>query len=328
MNSGSLASDKTKSSNFAVFFHNKMKNKKVVVAHLSILSACLIWGLMAPIGKDAMNNGISGIDMVSFRVAGGAVLFWLTSLFTKNEHVPPHDLLLIACAAVLGLVCNQCCYTIGLSITSPINASIVTTTLPIITMLLAALFLHEPITGKKVTGIFCGAIGALILILGSAAATSGKAGNIRGDLLCLISQFSFACFLSIFKKLIQKYTVITFERWMFLFASILILPFSFHHLINLPWKAITLNTWSETAFVVVASTFFAYILMMIAQKVLRPTVISMYNYIQPIVACVVSVLAGLGEFGWRQLLAIVLVFGGVYLVTKSKSRRDIYIKEV
>jgi drug/metabolite transporter (DMT)-like permease len=282
---------------------------------------------MSPIGKDAMNNGVNGLAMVAFRVVGAAALFWIAALFTKKEKVPVRDKWMIALAALLGLVCNQCCFTVGLSITSPINASIVTTTLPIITMILAALFLHEPVTSKKVIGIFCGAIGAVMLILGSASAVNAKVGDIRGDMLCLFSQFSFACYLSIFKRLIQRYDVITFQKWMFVFGALMVLPLSFTHVTSLPWAQITMKTWAETAFVVVGSTFFAYILMMIGQKVLRPTVVSMYNYVQPIVACVVSVIAGLGVFGWRQGAAISLVFVGVYLVTVSKSRHDIVKEE-
>jgi drug/metabolite transporter (DMT)-like permease len=300
-----------------------MRNKKVIKAHLSIFTACLIWGLMSPIGKDAMINGISGITMVAFRVIGGAVLFWITSLFTKREEVSSHDMMLLFFAALLGLVLNQCCFTIGLSLTSPINASIVTTTLPIITMILAAIFLHEPVTSKKVMGIFCGAIGALMLIIGSMSAASSKVGDIRGDLLCLLAQLSFACYLAIFKHLIQRYSVITIEKWMFIYAAIIIIPLSYHHVASLVWTSISVKTWAETAFVVLGGTFIAYILMMIGQKVLRPTVVSMYNYVQPIVACVVSVIAGLGVFGVGQTTAVLLVFLGVYLVTKSKSRADL-----
>jgi drug/metabolite transporter (DMT)-like permease len=300
-----------------------MGDKKIIKAHVSILTACIIWGLMSPIGKDAMNNGISGISMVAFRVIGGAILFWITSLFTKNEEVASHDMMLLFFAALLGLVFNQCCFTIGLSLTSPINASIVTTTMPIITMILAAIYLHEPITSKKVMGIFCGAIGALMLIIGSASAASSKVGDIRGDLLCLLAQLSFACYLAIFKHLIQRYNVITIEKWMFIYAAIIVIPLSYHHVATLPWDSISMKTWAETAFVVVGGTFFAYILMMIGQKRLRPTVVSMYNYVQPIVACVVSVITGLGVFGVGQATAVILVFMGVYLVTKSKSRADL-----
>lgn len=297
-----------------------MPNRKVIFAHVSTISACIIWGLMSPIGKDAMNNGISGISMVVFRIVGAALLFWIASLFTKQKKVESQDKLLIALAAFIELVCNQCSFTIGLSITSPVNASIITTSLPIVTMLLAAIFLHEPLTSKKIIGIFCGVIGALMLILGSASAVSSKVGDIRGDMLCLLSQFAFACYLSIFKHLMEKYDIITFQKWMFLFGSIMILPFSFRDVISLPWATISLKTWVETSFVVMCGTFFAYLLIMTGQKMLRPTVISMYYYVDPIVACLVSVLVGLGVFGWRQTIAIILVFIGVYLVTKNKGR--------
>jgi drug/metabolite transporter (DMT)-like permease len=312
---------------FLVFI---MAEGKIIKGHLSIFSACLIWGLMSPIGKDAMNNGIAGIDMVAFRVVGAAVLFWFASLFVTGHKaasqgkesgrtkVPPRDLCMLALAALLGLVCNQCCFTIGLSITSPINASIITTILPIITMVLAAIFLKEPVTGKKIIGVVCGAAGALILILASARATGSKSGKLLGDILCLISQISFACYLTIFKRLIQKYDIITFEKWMFLFGSLMIIPLSLNHLLALQWGAVSAKTWGETAFVVVGATFFAYILMITGQKVLRPTIVSMYNYVQPIVACVVSVIAGLAVFGWLQGAAILLVFAGVFLVTVSK----------
>lgn|SRR5574344_621015 len=312
--------------NFAQFFYmfsEIMNNLKNIKAHICMFLACLIWGLMAPIGKDALMNGISGLDLVAFRVVGGAVLFWLTSFFTKKEEVSSHDMLMLFFASMLCLVFNQCCYTIGLSLTSPINASIVTTTLPIITMILAAIFLHEPVTSKKVLGIFCGAIGALLLILGSAAAINSKAGDIRGDMLCLLSQLSFATYLAIFKHLIQRYNIITLNKWIFTYASIIIISISFKQVSALPWSSITLKTWLEVGFVVVCATFVAYILMMTGQKLLRPTVVSMYNYIQPIVACIVSVIAGLAVFGLSQGVAIVLVFIGVYLVTISKSREQI-----
>jgi drug/metabolite transporter (DMT)-like permease len=299
-----------------------MNNLKHIKAHICMFASCLMWGLMSPIGKEAMLHGITGLDLVAFRVVGGAALFWITSLFTKREEVPSHDLMMLFFAALLGLVFNQCCFTIGLSLTSPINASIVTTTLPIITMVLAAIFLHEPVTSKKVMGIFFGAIGALLLILGSATAANDKAGDIRGDMLCLIAQLSFACYLAIFKHLIQKYSVITLEKWMFTYAAIIIIPFSYRSVSAIPWQQISTVTWLEVGFVVFCATYLAYIMVMVGQKLLRPTVVSMYNYVQPIVACIVSVIAGLGIFGWGQGIAVIMVFSGVYLVTKSKSRAD------
>lgn len=294
--------------------------------HLCMALACIMWGLMAPIGKDAMTHGLNGIEMVTFRAVGGAICFWITSLFVERETVSARDMVRFFFAAMLSIVFNQCCYTIGLSITSPVNASIMTTTMPIVTMILAALILREPVTGKKVGGIVCGAVGASLLITASASPSAD--GNLLGDMLCLAAQCSFALYLTLFKHLISRYSVFTCMKWMMTYAAVVILPFSFSDLSALSWSSVPLSSWLEAGFVVLCGTFIAYICMMIGQKNLRPTVVSMYNYVQPIVACGVSVILGLGKFGLLQGVAIVLVFSGVYLVTQSKSRRDVKIEQM
>ena len=299
-----------------------MDNKKPLLAHLSMFLACAFWGLMAPVGKDAMTHGLTGIHMVTFRVAGAAILFWIASFFVKKENPPLKDILLLGLAGLFGLVLNQCCYTIGLSITSPINSSIVTTSMPIFAMILSAIILKEPITAKKAGGVFMGFSGALMLILTSATADNSKVGDIRGDLLCMFAQLSFAFYLSMFNRLIKRYSVFTVNKWMFTFAALVITPFTSSDVAAIPFASITLRTWLETAFVVVVCTFFCYILTMQAQQVLRPTVVSVYNYVQPLVAVIVSVLTGLGVFKPTHALAVLLVFFGVRFVTKSKSRKD------
>ena len=163
-----------------------MDNDKPLKAHASILMAEICWGLMSPAGKDAMSHGIDGIGLVSLRVAGAALLFWTASLFTRHEHIPVRDVFKLCGAALLGLVFNQCMFTIGLSITSPVNASIVTTSLPIFAMVLSFFILREPLSAKKVGGVLIGCCGAVILILSSAVAANAKVGDIRGDLLCMM----------------------------------------------------------------------------------------------------------------------------------------------
>lgn len=287
-----------------------------------MFGACAGWGLMAPVGKDAMMHGFDGITMVTFRVVGACLLFWLASLFAPKEHVPAKDKFMFIGAGLFGLVCNQCCYTIGLSITSPINASIVTTSMPIFAMLLAALILKEPITGKKTLGVLMGCSGALILILTSATHGSDKVGDIRGDLLCLFAQFSFALYLSLFNPLIRRYNVFTINKYMFSWAALILLPFTFNHVSEVLVSPIPMKTWWEVAYVVGIGTFFCYILTMLGQRILRPTVVSVYNYVQPIVSVAASLLMGIGALKLTHALAVVLVFSGVRLVTKSKSRHD------
>ena len=300
-----------------------MEKNRALIAHICIFSACVIWGLMAPIGKDAMLNGVDNLNMVFLRAAGGAALFWLTALFTKHEHVPLKDIFVLCGAGLFGLVCNQCCFTIGLSITTPSNAAIVTTSLPIFAMIFAALILKEPITGRKALGVGVGCSGALILILSSAVANDSRIGDIRGDLLCVAAQMSFALYLSLYRNILKRYSAITMSKWMFTWATLMLLPFLGKHAVETDWQAVSLKTWLETGFVVFFGTYIAYLLMQTAQRTLRPTVVSIYNYTQPVVAVTVSIACGMCLFTWKQGLAVALVFSGVWMVIKSKSRRDL-----
>ena len=300
-----------------------MDNKKQpLIAHLCMLCAGTCWGLMATIGKDAMLNGIDGIDLVSFRVLGGALLFWLTSRFTKKEHVPVKDILLLGCAGLFALVFNQCSYTIGLNLTSPSNSSIMTTSMPIFAMVLSFFILKEPITWQKAGGVLLGCAGAVIIITTSATAGNAKVGNIWGDLLCMSAQLSLALYLSLFKPLVQKYSLFTVNKWMFTWATLIIWPFTLCHVSSIDFASVPMSTWWETGFVVFFGTYISYICMMVGQQTLRPTVVSVYNYMQPLVSVSVSVAVGLAVFKTSQALAAILVFSGVWFVVKSKSKHD------
>lgn len=299
-------------------------NDKNYRGHLAMLTANVIWGLNAPIGKAVLDSGITALSLTTFRMVGGAAAFWFASLFARKEQVRHEDMLWLFFAALLGVVLNQGSFIFGLSLTSPINASIVTTTSPIIVMIVAAIYLKEPVTGKKVAGIFIGALGALLLILGSrTGAVPSKGGNVLGDLLCLSAQLSFALYLVLFKKLISRYSTFTTMKWMFTYASICFIPFSYKDVSVLRFTEIAPSTYGGIVFVVLGATFFSYICVVTGQKLLRPTLVSMYNYVQPIVASVLAVAMGLDSFGWTKAAAILLVFTGVYVVTQSKSKAQL-----
>lgn len=300
-------------------------NRKHLKAHLALFGAGAMWGLMSPIGKLAMDAGITGLSLAVMRMIGAAICFWIASLFAPKEKVSKRDLGLLFFAALLGIVCNQGLFIFGLSLTSPIDATIITTSSPVITMILAALFLKEPVTPMKVSGVLIGAAGALMLILSNHGGAEGG-GSIWGDLMCLTAQISFACYLTIFKSLITRYNVFTLMKWMFLYASICFIPISYHDLSEMMAHTFPLNVWLEVGYVVLFGTFVTYILVLIGQKTLRPTIVSMYNYVQPIVGAIVSVLIGVGTFGWTKGLASALIFAGVYVVTQSKSREQMVNK--
>lgn len=294
--------------------------------HLAMLGANMLWGLMSPVSKAVLIAGpISALSLTTFRMVGAAAVFWLASVFTKRESVSRQDLTKLFFAALLGIVLNQGSFIFGVSLTSPINASIVTTTTPIITMIIAAFYLKEPVTGKKVIGIFIGAAGALLLILSSQSAglSGGKSGNIWGDLLCLLAQFSFSFYFVLFKGLISRYSAVTLMKWMFTYASICVIPLSFNHISAIDFAHLPAELYMGIAYVVLGGTFLPYLLMPVGQTLLRPTVACMYNYVQPIVASLIAVLWGMDNFGLLKGMAIGLVFTGVYIVTQSKSRAQL-----
>lgn len=297
--------------------------------HASMLGANVMWGLMSPVSKYVMSGGtVTPFDVTALRVGGAMVLFWFASFFQRQEHVPLKDILKLFGASLLAIVFNQGCFIFGVNLSSPGEASIITTSMPLWAMLLAAVVLKEPITGKKVSGIVIGACGALLLILGSGGHVQSEpvlsgSNRVWDDLLVLSAELSFALYIVLFKNFVSKYSLITIMKWMFTCAFVCFIPFSANDLVTLDWAGLDGVMISGLVFIVVGATFLSYILMVVGQKELRPTVAGMYNYIQPLVACVVAVCWGMDTFNLTKILAVLLIFGGVYLVTASRARQDV-----
>ena len=291
-----------------------------------MLGANVMWGLMSPVAKFVMVGGaVTPLVVTDLRITGAMVLFWIASFFQKPERVAPKDLLKLLGASLLAIVFNQGCFIFGVGLTSPVDASIITTSMPLLAMVLAAIYLKEPITGKKVLGFAVGATGALLLILGSHQVSEAKAaGNhyIWGDLLVLLAQFSYALYFVLFKNFVNKYSLITIMKWMFTYAFICALPFSYNDLLHTEWKSLQNTEIGALVFIVVGSTFISYVLIVIGQKNLRPTVAGMYNYVQPLVASIVAVCWGMDTFNFVKIISVALIFGGVYLVTNSRSKAE------
>ncbi|MBP5365491.1 MAG: DMT family transporter [Bacteroidales bacterium] len=295
--------------------------------HICMLTANMLWGLMAPISKDTLNyfdeHGISAFVLVACRVAGAAVAFWILSLFVRHGRTASADRRQLLFAALLSVVFNQCMFIVGVSYTSSIDASVITTMLPIITMLLAAEVLREPITSLKAFGVGLGMSGAILLILGNGQSLSFDRDHIIGDLMCLAAQISFAAYLVFFKKLISRLDAVQLMKWMFLWATLAIVPFTVPELSKINYAEIPASVYWEVCYTVFVATFITYLLLPFGQRSLRPTTVSMYNYVQPVVSTTVSLVWGISTFGVIKGIAIALVFVGVYAVTQSKSRQQI-----
>ncbi len=294
--------------------------------HSSMLGANVMWGLMSPVAKYIMIGGaITPLVVSELRIGGAMILFWLVSFCFKPERVAPKDMLKLFAASLLAIVFNQGSFIFGVGLTSPVDASIITTSMPLLAMVLAAIFLKEPITGKKLAGIAAGACGALLLILGSSHGAERTAGAnyIWGDLLVLTAQLSYALYIVLFKNFVSRYSPVTIMKWMFTYAFVCTLPFSYRSLATTEWSALDASFIGGLVFIVVGSTFLSYLLVIIGQKNLRPTVAGMYNYVQPLVASIVAVCWGMDSFNLTKAISVVLIFGGVWLVTTSPSRQDL-----
>jgi len=299
-----------------------LMDSKKLNAHIAIIVANLFFGLNNPISRSLMPEIIDPIALTYFRLVGGAILFWASIVFVKYEKVPFKDIILLFFAAFFSLSVNQIPFYYGLSKTSPIDASIVVSTLPIVSMLLAALIIKEPITFKKALGVIVGASGALFLILSEDISKVGS-GNLVGNLIVFCAVISFALYLNLFKKLISRYSPFTIMRWMFLFAAIQTYPFCHSYIEAVNPLIFNGSVMLRVAYIIIFATFISYILLGAAQKNLLPTTLSMYNYTQPIIASLATIAMGLDAFGYDQLISIILVFVGVYIVTQSKTREQI-----
>lgn len=283
--------------------------------HLCTLGAVLLFGLMSPMCKLAMQNGaIDGLLLAFFRVSGAALLFWLISPLAPREKISRKDWLPLLGMSLCGMVINQFLYVLGIQNTSPTNACVVGTSTPVMTFILAALFLHHRVTLLRVCGFLLASIGALVLILGSGG---GLSGHPLGDALCLISQFSAACYFVFFGGVLRRYHPVTIMKWLFLFAAMLaVLPMS-GRLAALPNSTFSMQELFAIAYVVIGGSFFSYLLLIVGQRRLDPPTVAAYNYVQPIIAAVVGIMLGLDILTWQKCLSLLLIAAGVLLITKN-----------
>ena len=288
-------------------------------AHLITLGAFVCFGLMSPLCKWAMAGGlVSGVSMACFRLCGAAVLFWLASLAVPRQRIERGDWKHLIIMSLCGMGINQFCYVLGVQYTSPTNACVITTSTPVFTFVLSAIFLHAAVTLRRVAGLAIAATGALILILGSQV-QGGRAGNPLGDVICLFSQFSVSFYFVFFSGVIQKYHPLVLMRWLFLISAVLTAPFWLPEVCALPWQQLGTPEILGTLYVVFFGSFVSYLLMIVGQRYLEPPTVTAYNYIQPVIAAVVGIMLGVDALTWQKVAAVALIAAGVWAISRKSA---------
>lgn len=282
----------------------------------------LLYGLNYTFAKTVMNeNFIKPFGFVLLRVAGATLLFWIASLFLPKQNIDKKDYLKLLVAALFGVVINMMFFLKGLEYTSPIHASSIMTIIPIIILVMSAIILKENITKLKIIGVALGLIGALVLTI---YGKSGRLGDnvVLGNLLIFINAICYSIYVILVKKLTAKYHPFTFIKWLFLIGLIILFPFGYNELATVEWHTFTPYISFSVIFVVVGATFGTYLLNPLALNKLKASTVGIFIYLQPVIAGIFAISMGADFIDAIKISAMLLIFAGVYLVTK-KSKKTI-----
>ncbi|MBP8793447.1 MAG: EamA family transporter [Lutibacter sp.] len=298
-------------------------NKNTYKAHLALLSANIIYGMNHLIAKGVMPEKVGPTAFIFIRILGASMLFWMIKHFVK-EKIDKEDYPRLITCGVIGIAINQLLYFHGLSLTSPIDASIIYTSTPVLVLIYSYFLLKEKITSTKLIGIALGGTGALLLIL--YGSNSQGTSSTLGNLLIFSNALFYSFYLVFVKPLMQKYQPITVISWVFLIGFIFMIPVGFNSFIETDFSAFTLNTYLIIAFVVIATTFLTYLFNIYALTKVAPSVNGSYIYLQPVVSfTMVSLYAYFfndteyaQDISLVKIASCILVISGVYMISRKK----------
>ena len=298
-----------------------MSKRTLALIGATIVS--IIYGVTFTIAKDVMPKYVDAYGFILMRVGGSTILFWLVWLFSRSskkireEQIDRADIPRIIWAAFFGVALNMLAFFKGLSLTSPISASVIMVSTPMIVLVLSAIIIKERMRKRMVFGIILGLIGTAFLILYGKSV--GNATNASlGNFLVLVNATSYGLYLVMVKKLMDKYNAFTFVKWIYLIGFVMVLPFGWGEFEAINWALMPTDMYWKIGFVVVFSTFLTYLLNLLSMRELKPTTVAVFVYLQPVFATVFAISLGKDELTLVKIVSAVLIFAGVYLVTQKK----------
>lgn len=296
------------------------KNRKWI-GHVAVLAVYIIFGINPNCSKAVVPEYITPEAFTAARVIFGAAVFWLLARFFPKEKVERKDWGKFIFGGII-LAGTLIAFAEAFRFTSPCYVSLVSATSPLLVMLMAAAFLKEPISLRKSLGVLAGICGALMIVLFSWKIDANATP--LGLLMCFVNILFYASYLLITRTISKKYSPVTLMKWMFLIACLICVPVAIPFLGNSPmiFGSVPLGPWLNFYTVMIFSTVVAYFLLPIGLRYLRPTTVSMYSNLQPVVTSVVAIAFGQDIFTWNKPVALVCIAFGVYLVTTSRSKED------
>lgn len=289
---------------------------KHLLAHLALFGANLIYGINYTVAKDVMPMYIEPLGFILIRVSGAVVLFWLCFRFFYYQKIDYKDIGKLALCALFGVAINQMLFFEGLNLTTPINAAVIMVTNPILVLLFSLFISAEPMTIKKWLGITLGAAGAILLITNGGKIALSKE-HFLGNSLVFVNAASYAIYLVLVKTLMKKYDPLTVISWVFLFGFFFVLPFGWSEFHLIKWSAIPSQILGKILFVVLGTTFLAYLFNIYGLKTLNPSTVSTYIYLQPVLASAIAIMANSDQLNVIKVSSTILICLGVFLVSQK-----------
>lgn len=295
---------------------------KKTYAFIAAFMVQVFYGVTFTFASDVIKGGyVKPFGFILLRVAGAGLLFWLFSFLGPKEKIERKDFFTIFLGAVFGIAINMLCFFKGFEYTTPIHASVIMVVVPIIVLILSTIFLKEKVIPTKIIGIILGLSGAVVLSL-YGKPTENSANIPLGNLLVFINAVSYSIYIIITKKLTSKYHPFTFIKWLFLFGAILVFPFGFPQLETVDWSTFTPYVFFEAGFVIVGATFTTYLLNLFALRELKASTVTTFLYLQPVIAGIFAMIVGSDSLDLIKIVAAILIFAGVYLVTLNKVKKS------
>ena len=276
--------------------------------------ATLIYGVSFTVAKEVMPQYVKPFGFIFLRVSGATLLFWTVGLFVRKERIDTSDYPRLLLGAIFGIALNQLSFFKGLSMTTPISASVIMVSSPILVLSFSAILLRERVTKRKLSGIFIGMLGAVVLIVfGKEIGSSSDAS--LGNLLIFVNATSYSLYLILIKSLTRKYQPITLAKWLYLLGLFMVIPFGIQEFNLIEWQGMPEGILWRIGFIVVFTSFLTYLLNLFAIRKLLPTTLSIFIYLQPVIATSYALLIGSDSLNLIKLLSTLLIFTGVFLVT-------------
>ena len=300
---------------------NSRTEENSLAPHVALLAVQFFFGSGAVLGKVALQTFPSSA-IVGFRVVSAALAFYILQRLRGSVRLDKvKDYLYFALFALFGVVLNQLFYFKGLSLTTATNTSLLAVMIPIFAFTISALIGNDKFSWRKISGIMLAAGGVIYLI--DPARASFSSATTQGDVLVILNSLSYGTYIAISKRLITHYGALRSLVWLFLFASIVIAPIGLFSLQTVKLGDVSASAWTAIAAIVLFPTILAYFWNAWALARVEPSIVAVYTYLQPLIGTCLAIFLLGEEWSSRIFLAMILIFVGVFLVTRNRKREVI-----